>query len=316
MAFNWGSVDWGSVAGAAASAYSANQAGKASKNAGKTAAAGSDAANALQGQIYQDQRNLNMPFYNSQLAALNQYNSLLGLPPVSQPQGGGAFSPQGYNAGQVGATPTQWFGSAKGVTPNQQLMASDPRYAAAWNEIAAQQKQGYGQGFNNNSTQKGWLPRLQAAYGSQAAPQAPQQGGGAHQPAMTQQQAFAQFRNTPGYQFGLDQGTKAVETSAAAKGGLYSGAALKALQRFGNDYADQQGYTPYVNRIAAAAGIGQTNPVGSLTSAAGQYGQNAGGFIQNAANARASGMQNAANAQQQGWNDAAGFLGQWYGGRG
>lgn len=312
MAFNWGSVDWGSIAGAAASYAAADKAASASKNAGKTAAAGSDAANALQANIYADQRNLNMPFYNSQLSALNQYNALLGLPGVQG--GGGAFSPQGYNAGQVGATPTQWFGSSKGVTPNQQLMASDPRYAAAWNEIAAQQKQSYGQGFNNNSTQRGWLPRLQAAYGAQAAPPTGQPPPA--QSPMTQQQALAQFRNTPGYQFGLDQGTKAVETSAAAKGGLYSGAAMKALQRFGNDYADQQGYTPYVNRIAAAAGIGQTNPVGSLTSAAGQYGQNAGGFMQNAANARASGMQNAANARQQGWNDAAGFLGQWYGGRG
>jgi hypothetical protein len=296
--------------------YASDKAASAQKNAGKTAAAGSDAAAALNAGIYADQRNLNMPFYNSQLSALNQYNALMGLPATSQPQGGGAFSPQGYNAGQVGATPTQWFGGNKGVTPNQQLYSSDPRYKAAWDEISAQQKQGYGEGFNNNSTQKGWLPRLQAAYGAQAAPQGQSGTGTQQQPAMTQQQAFDQFRNTPGYQFGLDQGNKSVQTSAAARGGLYSGAAMKALQRFGNDYADQQGFTPYMNRIASAAGIGQTNPVGSLTSAAGQYGQTAGGLMQNSANARASGMQNAANAQQQGYQDAAGFLGQWYGGRG
>lgn len=311
MAFNWGSVDWGSIAGAAASVYSSNQASKSAKNAGKTAAAGSDAALALQRDIYGDQRALNMPFYNSQLSALNQYNALLGLPATSQPQSSGAFSPQGYNAGQ---TPSQWFGSDKGVTPNQQLYASDPRYKAAWDSIAAEQQRHYGQGFNNNSTQKGWLGALQSAYNAQPAPQTGT--GTAAQAPMTQQQAFAQFRNTPGYQFGLDQGNKQVQASAAAGGGLLSGKTLKALQKFGNDYADQQGYTPYVNRIAAAAGIGQTNPVGSLTSAAGQYGQNAGGLMQNAANARASGMQNAANARQQGWNDAAGFLGQWYGGRG
>jgi hypothetical protein len=41
---------------------------------------------------------------------------------------------------------------------------------------------------------------------------------------------------TPGYQFGLDQGVKAREGSAAAKGGLYSGNALKELTRYGNDY--------------------------------------------------------------------------------
>lgn len=39
-----------------------------------------------------------------------------------------------------------------------------------------------------------------------------------------------------GLQFGQDEGTKAIERRAAAGGGYDSGAALKALTRFGNDY--------------------------------------------------------------------------------
>lgn len=41
----------------------------------------------------------------------------------------------------------------------------------------------------------------------------------------------------PGYQFGLDQGQKAIQNSAAARGMGLSGAALKDAARFGNDYA-------------------------------------------------------------------------------
>lgn len=305
--FNWGSVDWGSIAGAAASMYSSNQASKAAKGAGNAAAAGSDAATALQGQIYQDQRNLNMPFYNSQVSALNQYNALLGLPQTQGGSGGGS----GGNASLVGRDPS-------GVPiANAQLYASDPSYKAAWDATVQQHqgqwKTGYWNGSDANWIDSNVRSRLPSSWTGGQSPTTP---GQTKTPQQLQQEAFAQFRNQPGYQFGLDQGNKSVQTSAAARGGLYSGAAMKALQRYGNDYADQQGFTPYMNRIASAAGIGQTNPVGSLTSAAGQYGQNAGGLMQNAANARASGMQNAANAKQQGWNDAAGFLGQWYGGRG
>lgn len=88
--------------------------------------------------------------------------------------------------------------------------------------------------------------------------------GVASTPGNSQQDAFAMFRNTPGYQFGLDEGAKTVQASAAARGGLNSGATLKALTKFGNDYADQQGYTPYMNRLAALSNMSQvsTNTTG------------------------------------------------------
>lgn len=51
--------------------------------------------------------------------------------------------------------------------------------------------------------------------------------------------------NTPGYQFGMDQGQLALQRQQAASGGLLSGAAMKAAERFGQDYAGtkfQEGY--------------------------------------------------------------------------
>ncbi len=41
----------------------------------------------------------------------------------------------------------------------------------------------------------------------------------------------------PGYQFGLDQGLRGVSNSAAARGGLLTGGAVKAADRYATDYA-------------------------------------------------------------------------------
>ena len=310
MAFNWGSVDWGSIANAAVSYYGANQSAKAAGKAGNVAAQGAADATALQRDIYQDQRNLNMPFYNGGLQAYDQYRALMGLG-GSQATGGTGPQTQGQMTGPASATPTQWFGGAKGVTPNTQLYASDPRYRNAWDAIQQEQISKYGQGFNNNSTQKGWLDRLQGAYNAQQAPQqqAPQTST---QAPMSQQDAFAAFRNTPGYQFGLDEGQKQLQSSASASGGLFSGKAGKALVQYGQNYADQQGYAPYMNRLAGLFGGAQT--AGSQMGNAGQnFANQAGANMQNAANSRASGLLGASQARMQGLGQAGSFLNDAYG---
>lgn len=71
-----------------------------------------------------------------------------------------------------------------------------------------------------------------------------------------------------GMQFGLDQGTTGINRLAAASGSLNSGATLKALAKFGNDYGNQQAgaaqnrftadQTNTYNRLAGVAGSGQT----------------------------------------------------------
>jgi len=45
------------------------------------------------------------------------------------------------------------------------------------------------------------------------------------------------MEKSPGYQFRLDEGQKAIERSAAARGGVLSGAATKAALKYGQDFA-------------------------------------------------------------------------------
>lgn len=104
----------------------------------------------------------------------------------------------------------------------------------------------------------------------------------------------------PSYQFRLGEGMKALDRQAAARGGLISGGALKAAQRYGQDYASQEFGNAY-NRLAAMAGIGQT-ATGAMGNAAGAFGANAGQNYMGAANARASGYVGAANAITGGLN--------------
>jgi hypothetical protein len=116
----------------------------------------------------------------------------------------------------------------------------------------------------------------------------------------------------PGYAFRMSEGMKALEHSAAARGGLLSGNMLKGTQRFGQDLASQEYQNAYnraltqynaqvqrestgYNRLAALAGIGQT-ATGQLSGAASQYGSNAADAITSAAAARAAGTVGSANA--------------------
>lgn len=116
---------------------------------------------------------------------------------------------------------------------------------------------------------------------------------------------MAKFQADPGYAFRLQEGMKALERSAAARGGLLSGATLKGVQEYGQGLASQE-FTNAFNRYQAEraarlnplqslAGMSQTS-ANTLTSAAGQLGQNIGSNIMAGGAARASGYVGAANA--------------------
>lgn len=91
------------------------------------------------------------------------------------------------------------------------------------------------------------------------------------------------FQTDPGYQFRLSEGQKALERSAAAKGGALSGAQLKGAARYGQDFASNE-YTNVFNRywqdrnnqfnsLSNMAGLGQVAS-GQLQSAGQNYGNN------------------------------------------
>lgn len=65
------------------------------------------------------------------------------------------------------------------------------------------------------------------------------------------------FRQSPGYQFALQQGLQAAQRGTAAQGLTGSGAEARELQRVGQGLASQE-YGQYQNRLANLAGMGQT----------------------------------------------------------
>lgn len=124
------------------------------------------------------------------------------------------------------------------------------------------------------------------------------------------------FKTDPGYAFRMSEGMKALERSAAARGGLLSGATLKGTQRFGQDLASQEYQNAFnryqaeragtLNPYQALAGTAQSgaNVLGqqagqmgsNISNALGAYGAAAQGNIIGAGNAQASGYMGGANA--------------------
>lgn len=148
-------------------------------------------------------------------------------------------------------------------------------------------------------------------------------------------QEYGGFTKTPGYDFRLQQGQDSLQAGAAARGGLYSGAAMRDLMKFGQDYGSNE-YGNYLSRLGARADTGmnaaQMSGAASQQAAAGV--SNALGNIGNAQAAGAVGVGNAItggiqnmlgawnyqrnmNAAQPGGQPAGGgnFFGSMFGGR-
>ncbi len=81
----------------------------------------------------------------------------------------------------------------------------------------------------------------------------------------------------PGYQFRLSEGLKALDRQAAARGGLISGGALKAAQRYGQDVASQEFGSAY-NRLARLADLGP-QAAGVMSNLGQNYASNAGNIF-------------------------------------
>ena len=113
------------------------------------------------------------------------------------------------------------------------------------------------------------------------------------------------FEQDPGYAFRQQEGMRALERSAAARGGLLSGNTMRGIQRFGQDLASQEYQNAFnrfqieraarLNPLQSLMGSGQS-AANVMTGAAGQAGQNIGQMQLGAGQARASGYIGQANA--------------------
>jgi hypothetical protein len=103
------------------------------------------------------------------------------------------------------------------------------------------------------------------------------------------------IRNTPGFQFQTEQGTRALNASRSA-GGTSGGTLIKDFARF-NQGTAASFYQDYANRLANLAGTGQTaaNQAGNQAIATGR---GVGNTLMTAGGARASGILGQGNAFQ------------------
>jgi hypothetical protein len=116
---------------------------------------------------------------------------------------------------------------------------------------------------------------------------------------------MSDFTTDPGYAFRLSEGTKAMNNSAAARGGLISGNALRAGQAYGQQMGSQEYQNAYnryqtnrsnqLNPLQSLAGVGQsaTNFVGQAGAA---NAANVGNYMTGGAAASAAGTVGGANA--------------------
>ena len=117
--------------------------------------------------------------------------------------------------------------------------------------------------------------------------------------------SMEQFQQDPGYAFRMREGLKALDRSAAARGGLLSGNQLRGVTQFGQELGSQE-YTNAFNRYQAEraarlnplqslAGMGQSNAA-TMAQQAGQFGNVLGQAEATKGNIRASSYMGMANA--------------------
>lgn len=252
--------------GAVASIGSAALGASASKKAAKKAAAAQQAAaesnNALQTQIYNMNTGNLSPFMTRGNAAGDAYNALLGLGGSARPQQASTMSAPDY-AAYVQSNPdimAEWQGGRTGMD-----MAGYGQYH--WNN--------YGQNEGRALGQPNALSSVQTT-----------------QPSA--QDAFQTYQNSTGYQFRLNQGMNALASNYRARGVSQSGAADKALLKYGQDYGSNE-FGNYLGQLSnqQAVGLSAANALAGVgTNYAGMVGAN----NQNAADATANAAIAKANA--------------------
>lgn len=172
------------------------------------------------------------------------------------------------------------------VQANAAEDAEDAQYAAGQQARADTQQA-------RDQTRADNMPFLQTGYQANDLIKALMSGG-----SITNDPTFAQYQADPSYGFQQSEAAKAIQGSAAARGGLYSGRTLQALgdrsQNIANaDYGNwwnrqQQGTSNKVNLLNAIRTGGQT-AAGTMGNAS----MNAGNMLAN----NAVGMGNAKAAQ-------------------
>lgn len=150
--------------------------------------------------------------------------------------GGGDWISQALSGAQSTDDPNYW----------RQVIAADPKVAAGDQSAIDYWKMRIAQGDGAAATRSGaQQPYGGSSYGGGASGSA---GGGFGSLTQTYNTDPAALQVNPGYQFMFNQGQRAVQSGAAAKGTLLTGGTLKDLATFGNGLAstyDDKFYNRY-----------------------------------------------------------------------
>ncbi|WP_374407423.1 hypothetical protein [Pelagerythrobacter sp.] len=272
------------VVGAGASAIGASKNSKAINRSTDAQTAANDKAIAAQQQARGENLALQQPIYNAGLPAMNARNALLGLAGAennNQPVNALAMY-QGANpdtSGYRARSGGQWdaYLTANPDVAREYFDDNDERSTFATPQAYAQwHYQNYGQ-------------KEGRALPSAAAPAA---GSNPQQSAQqTAQNAFDVFRNSTGYQFRLGEGMNALNSGYAGAGTLQSGAAMKAAQEYGQNFASNE-FGNYWNMLGEQQNLtsGAANAMSGVNTT---YANNAG----NLAVANGNALANAAVAR-------------------
>lgn len=292
----------------------------------KAAGAQSDAAAASNAEArYEfDQNQARMaPWLATGKQALGALSYGLGLPGSGDPYGtGGGSQPLDYNTWltqQGGASATGGIGNGNPtMAPARQPMNVDgvpiSRLGLAGggpNDIRGiTGANGPAAGGNDAASRAAYAQYVQNFKPTAPTPGAPGFGD------LNRDFTIADFNKDPGYQFRMDQGQQALERSAAARGGLLSGAAIKGALEYGQGFGSNEYSNAYnrfnadrtarFNRLSAVAGTGQTAATG-LNAAGTDFANTYGSNLAAGANARAAGAVNTGNAINSGISSIGNF---------
>lgn len=119
--------------------------------------------------------------------------------------------------------------------------------------------------------------------------------------------SYSGMQSSPAMQFMMNQGLEDLQSSAAARGNLWSGATGQAMERFRSGLASQEANN-WLSRLANLGATGQN--AAAMTGAASQNFANQGaGAMANIGNAQAAGAMGWGNALQQAIGGGLGMYG-------
>lgn len=267
------------VIGAGASAIAGSKNSKAINQATAAQTDSNAQSLALQERVFNQNRDTLNPFVQRGNTAGNAMNALLGL-------GGSSFEQGGPQAAQIpGVQPNALaqFQAARGGPSAQQAfgLGYSPTYSyqdggfeqrppfevadapfTASSPLAA----GIQPSINNQTT---FAPTTAAPQG-----QTPQQAA---------ESAFDIFRGSTGYQFRLGEGMDAVNSAYAGSGMFQSGAALRGINEYGQNFASNE-FNNYMALLSGQQGTG-LQAAGAQAGVGVDYANAASNINQNNANA-------------------------------